>query len=293
MSDNTITWREVAAETEARLTVVASNPSTETRWLIERASGHEGSEYILGLDEKVTERGMHFHDLMVERRLAGEPLQYVLGRWSFRNLDLFVDRRVLIPRPETEMVAGLAIAELQSRRSSGIDRPIALDLGTGSGAIGLSIAVEVERAEVWITDASADALDVARSNLTGIGRAATRVRAIEGSWFDALPTELHRKFDVIVSNPPYVAIDDEVEPIVRDWEPLSALYAGEDGLDDLRVIVEGAHDWLKPGGLLVLEMAPDQIPSMLDLATSTHFVDVRQHADLAGRPRALTARAAE
>ena len=143
MSENTITWREVAAETEARLSVVADAPANETRWIIERAAGFEGPEYVLGLDEQVTERGMHFHDLMVERRLAGEPLQYVLGRWGFRSLDLFVDRRVLIPRPETEMVAGLAIDELLAMRSAGIDRPVAVDLGTGSGAIGLSIAVEV------------------------------------------------------------------------------------------------------------------------------------------------------
>ncbi|MTB23558.1 MAG: peptide chain release factor N(5)-glutamine methyltransferase, partial [Actinobacteria bacterium] len=108
MSDNPTTWREVAAETEARLSALTSSPANETRWIIERAAGFDGAEYVLGLDEKVTERGMHFHDLMVERRLAGEPLQYVLGRWGFRTLDLFVDRRVLIPRPETEVVAGLA-----------------------------------------------------------------------------------------------------------------------------------------------------------------------------------------
>ncbi len=290
MSENTTTWREVAAETEARLSALTSSPANETRWIIERAAGFDGAEYVLGLDEKVTERGMHFHDLMVERRLAGEPLQYVLGRWGFRTLDLFVDRRVLIPRPETEVVAGLAIAELQSMRTNGIDRPVVVDLGTGSGAIGLSVAVEVERTQVWITDASADALAVARSNLAGIGRAATRVSAVEGSWFEALPEELHGTIDLIVSNPPYVAISDEVEDVVRDWEPTSALFAGEDGLDDIRKIVTGAATWLRPSGTLVLEMAPDQISVVSEMALASGFDTADSHADLTGRLRAVVAR---
>ena len=290
MSDNTITWREVAAETEARLSVVADSPANETRWIIERAAGFDGVEYILGLDENVTERGMHFHDLMLERRLAGEPLQYVLGRWGFRTLDLFVDRRVLIPRPETEIVAGLAIDELKAMRSAGIDRPVAVDLGTGSGAIGLSIAVEVERAEVWITDASADALVVARSNLTGIGRAATRVQVAEGSWFEALPRELLGAIDVVVSNPPYVATDDDIEDIVREWEPLSALFAGDDGLDDIRMILEDAPAWLRPGGVLILEMDPGQLGTASELARSLGFLGIETYADLAGRDRALVVR---
>lgn len=290
MSENTTTWREVAAETEARLSALTSSPANETRWIIERAAGFDGAEYVLGLDEKVTERGMHFHDLMVERRLAGEPLQYVLGRWGFRTLDLFVDRRVLIPRPETEVVAGLAIAELQSMRTNGIDRPVVVDLGTGSGAIGLSVAVEVERTQVWITDASADALAVARSNLAGIGRAATRVSAVEGSWFEALPEELHGTIDLIVSNPPYVAISDEVEDVVRDWEPMSALFAGDDGLDDIRKIVTGAATWLRPSGTLVLEMAPDQISVVSEMALASGFDTADSHADLTGRLRAIVAR---
>jgi len=292
MSENTITWREVAAETEARLSVVADAPANETRWIIERAAGFEGPEYVLGLDEQVTERGMHFHDLMVERRLAGEPLQYVLGRWGFRSLDLFVDRRVLIPRPETEMVAGLAIDELLAMRSAGIDRPVAVDLGTGSGAIGLSIAVEVERAEVWMTDASADALVVARSNLTGIGRAATRVRVADGSWFDALPEELRGTVDLVVSNPPYVATSDEVEDIVREWEPSSALFAGDDGLDDIRTLIHEAPSWLRAGGVLVLEMDPRQLVVASELAMASGFVDIETRADLSGRDRALMARRA-
>lgn len=293
MSDDTITWREVAAETQARLSAVTGSPANEARWIIERAAGFDGAEYILGLDERVTERGMHFHDLMLERRLAGEPIQYVLGRWGFRTLDLFVDARVLIPRPETEVVAGIAIAELDRLREAAVADGrdlLAVDLGTGSGAIGLSIAAERERVDVVLADRSSDALAVAGANLVGIGRGATRVRLAEGSWFDALDPALLGSIDVIVSNPPYVAIGDEIEDIVRDWEPSSALFAGVDGLDDLRVIVEGASDWLRPGGALVLEMSSDQVGPVTELARRCGFVDITTHRDLAERDRAIVAR---
>jgi release factor glutamine methyltransferase len=292
MNDGTITWREVAAETEARLSEVSDSPATETRWIIERASGYEGVEFVRGLDENVTERGMHFHDLMVERRLSGEPLQYVLGRWAFRTLDLFVDPRVLIPRPETEMVAGIAINAAKAMRSNGSDRLTVVDLGTGSGAIGLSVAVEVERADVWITDNSIEALNVARSNLVGIGRAATRVRTVEGSWFEALPSEILGSIDIVVSNPPYVADSDDIDDIVREWEPASALFAGADGLDDIRVILNESVSWLRPGGVIVLEMDPRQIPIARELALALGYVDLEIHADLAGRDRALLAQRA-
>ncbi len=290
--DGTYTWGELFTECEHRLarSGVAASPAAEARWIIERASGFEGAEYVLGLDELVTERGMHFYDLMVERRLSGEPLQYVLGRWGFRTLDLLVDPRVLIPRPETEVVADLALAEVDRVMTVGDRRPLVVDLGTGSGAIGLSIAAERERVEVMLTDRSSDALAVARANLTGLGRAATRVSIVEGSWFDALDDGLRGAIDVIVSNPPYVATGDEVDAIVREWEPLEALYAGDEGLDDLRLIVSGAHQWLAPGGSLVLEMAPTQVPIVEELAVGAGFTEVEAHSDLSGRARAVVAR---
>lgn len=293
MNDSTITWREVVAETAARLATVTEVPAVEARWIVERASGNEGSEYVLALDEPATQRAMHFHDVMVERRLQGEPLQYVLGRWSFRMLDLLVDGRVLIPRPETEVVAGLALDELDRCRDAARTeaRPVrALDLGTGSGAIGLSLAFERERVEVWLTDRSADALAVARANLAGLGRAATRVTIVEGSWFDALDDSLAGTFDVIVSNPPYVATGDEIDAVVREWEPLDALYAGDDGLDDLRVLVSEAPAWLAPGGALVLEMDPQQTEVVAELARAAGFAEVEVHRDLFGRDRAVVAR---
>ncbi|HEY6533079.1 MAG TPA: peptide chain release factor N(5)-glutamine methyltransferase [Acidimicrobiales bacterium] len=297
LPEGAVSWRMLLAEAERRLdssgVVDGGSAPIEARRIVERASGLEGSEYVLGLDEAATERGVHFFDLMLERRLAGEPLQYVVGRWGFRTLDLFVDRRVLIPRPETEVVAGLALAELDRRRPVARDDGralLAVDLGTGSGAIGLSLAAECEAVEVWLTDRSVDAVAVARANLAGLGRAGTRVRLAEGDWFTALPPALAGAADVLVSNPPYVATGDDLPAVVRDWEPTSALLAGADGLDDLRVLVVEAPGWLRAGGALVVELDPRQAEPVAALALDSGFAAAEVHLDLAGRARAVVAR---
>jgi release factor glutamine methyltransferase len=225
-------------------------------------------------------------DAMVARYLAGEPLAYVLGRWSFRHVDLAVDRRVLIPRPETEVVAGVAIDLARA-----LPRPIVVaDLGTGSGAIGLSLADElpVDGITVWLTDASDDALDLARANLAGLGRRAANVRVAGGHWFDALPTGT--SLDLVVSNPPYVASAGDVAPSVVAWEPHEALFAGADGLDDIRAIVGAAPGWLRPGGWLVLEIGADQGDAVERLLRGRGYSDVAIQPDLAGRDRVAVAR---
>ena len=296
LPDGTVSWRVLVAEAERRLSAAAlpeeGSAAVDARRIVERASGFEGAEYVLGLDDAATERGVHFFDLMLERRLTGEPLQYVVGRWAFRDLDLLVDDRVLIPRPETEEVAGLALVELDRRRAAarveGRDL-LAVDLGTGSGAIGLALASERERLDVWLTDRSPDALAVARANLAGLGRAATRVRIAEGDWFAALPPALRGAVDVVVANPPYVADGDELPAVVRDWEPTSALLAGPDGLDDLRRIVAEAPRWLRPGGALVVELDPRQAEVVAGLATAAGFASAAVHRDLTGRDRAVVA----
>jgi release factor glutamine methyltransferase len=259
----------------------------EARWLVEVATALDGGELDAALDEPVTERMVAHLDAMVARYRAGEPLAYVLGRWSFRHVDLAVDRRVLIPRPETELVAGVAIelaAAVQPTRQ-------VADLGTGSGAVGLALATELPLAgtTVWLTDASADALDVARANLAGIGRAAINVRVAEGEWFTALP--VGAPFDVIVSNPPYVADDSaDLAPDVSEWEPAAALFAGPDGLDDIRVLIAGAPDHLTSEGWLVLEIGHDQGAAVRALFERHGYRDVEIRPDLAGRDRIALAR---
>jgi release factor glutamine methyltransferase len=253
----------------------------EARWIVEEAAGYPLVEVSTTV---VPQRGMVAVDRMLGRRRAGEPIQYVLGSWAFRTLDLMVDRRVLIPRPETEVVAGHALAELD--RSGG---RLVVDLGTGSGAIGLSVAAEREHAEVWLTDASPDALAVARANVAGLGRPAVRVTVAEGRWFDALPADARGTVDVVVSNPPYIAEHEELPASVADWEPAAALVAGPDGTEDLVHLVDTAPEWLAPGGALVLELAPWQAAPIAERASAT-FADVRVEQDLAGLDRVLVAR---
>lgn len=281
--DGTIAWSSLLAEASEQV-----GPS-DARRIVEEIAGASPGQIHAILGDLVTERGAARFDAMVARRLAGEPLQYVLGRWGFRTLDLMVDARVLIPRPETEEVAGIAI-DILTEMSHNVDRELLVaDLGTGSGAIALSIAAECWSTRVLATDSSPDALAVARANLTGIGRAATRVSMHEGSWFDALPSAVEGSLDVIVANPPYVTDDEVLPPVVADWEPSMALRAGPDGLDDLRHIVAEAPRWLAPAGVLVLEMAPDQTETVAQWAQQATMTPTI-HVDLAGRPRAVVAR---
>ncbi len=279
-----LTWRELLAETTERL-----GSELDARRIVEHAAGRSAAELALGLDEPATTRAVAHLDAMVERRAGGEPLQYVVGRWGFRQLELYVDRRVLIPRPETEVVAGVAVDELRALAPRG-RRRVAVDLGTGSGAIALALAWEVEGVEVWGVDRSADALAVARANLAGLGGPAARVRLVEGSWYEALPPELCGRVDVIVANPPYVAEGDELPREVADWEPAAALVAGPTGLECLAEIVAGAPGWLARPGALVCELAPHQAAAAADLARAAGFGHVEVRSDLTGRERVLLAR---
>ncbi|MEZ5271026.1 MAG: peptide chain release factor N(5)-glutamine methyltransferase [Ilumatobacteraceae bacterium] len=280
-----LTWRALWDDTAARV-----GSRAEARWLCEEASGAFGGEFAEVLDDPATDRMLAHLDAMLARYAEGEPLQYVLGHWAFRRLDLMVDRRVLIPRPETELVAEVALAKAAGLLEAA-GRGSALrcaDLGTGSGALGLSLAFELPRGrtEVWLSDVSADALDVARANTAGLGIAGGGVRFAHGSWWAALPQELRGTFDLVASNPPYIAEGDtQVEASVTEWEPHGALYAGADGLDAVRVLAAGAGEWLRPGGWLVLEIGAGQRAEVAALLQAAGLVDVEVRVDLAGRDR--------
>jgi release factor glutamine methyltransferase len=276
-----VTWRSTYQAAAARL-----ESQTDARRIVEEAAS---GEWPWLLDEPVSERAQRYCDEMVARRLAGEPLQYVLGRWGFRQLDLLVDRRVLIPRPETEQVVSVALTEL---RRLGPD-PVVVDLGTGSGAIALAIAAEGRPGAVWATDASADALAIARANLVGLGGArAAKVRLVLGSWWEALPTELGGRISLVISNPPYVttAEMETLPAVVAEWEPRSALDAGPPGLEAIETVVAGAAQWLARPGAVVVELAPHQAAAAEAVAHGAGFDETRVEKDLAGRDRALVAR---
>lgn len=257
--------------------------------MVEHATGWSPAEQVAALEDPLTERQARHLEAMVGRRTEGEPLQYVLGRWAFRGLDLLVDNRVLIPRPETEVVAGLAV-DLVPQVPGGA---VVVDLGTGSGAIALSLAAECRPGvQVWGTDVSAEALAVARANLAGLGRRAASVRLAEGDWYGALAEDLRGRVHVIVSNPPYVATSDPLPAEVSEWEPSGALIAGPTGLEAIERIVFEAPGWLAPEGCLVLEIGATQGDDVVELARDAAFATAEVHPDLASRPRVLVARSA-
>ena len=281
---------------EARLRLAASDgvesPDVDARRIVEAAAGATPAEFESALDEPATERTAAWFYAMLERRGAGEPLQYVVGSWSFRTLDLMVDRRVLIPRPETEVVAGWAVDEAARRSAApGCDHDVVVvDLGTGSGAIGLSVAAECPGTRVYATDVSPEALAVARANLAGLGRAAARVTLHEGDWFEALPGALKGTVDVVVSNPPYIGTGEELPPVVADWEPPVALWSGPTGREAVEQVVAGASVWLCPGGALIMEVASHRAREAATVVSGAGFADVRIERDLAGLNRVVMGR---
>jgi release factor glutamine methyltransferase len=217
----------------------------------------------------------------VRRRLKREPLQYIVGETQFRSLKLKVDRRALIPRPETEVLVGVVldfVGEAPAR---------IIEIGTGTGAIALSLVKEAPQVAVVATDVSDEAAELARENALASNLA---VEFRSGDlWSVVAPGE---RFDVAVSNPPYIAEfeRDELQPEVRDWEPAGALFAGSDGLAVIRGLVEGAPERLNPGGLLALEIGSTQAAAVVALIEATSsFENTRVVRDLSGRERIVTA----
>lgn len=223
-------------------------------------------------------------EALLSRRIAGEPVAYLTGHRGFWTLDLQVSPATLIPRPETERLVELALERLPA------DAPMRIaDLGTGTGAIALSLAGERPQARVVATDVSEDALAVARANAMSNGIANVEFR--HGSWWAPLRAE---RFHLIASNPPYIA-DGDAHLAQGDlrFEPPTALSSGVDGLDAIREIVRGAPAFLLPGGWLLLEHGWDQGAAIRALMTATGFVDVATETDLEQRDRVTLGRVTE
>lgn len=283
-----VEWRALLVEARGRLAQAGvATPDVDARRILEQATGYEAADLPLHLGEPASALGAASVERMVDRRCAGEPLQYVLGAWSFRSLDLYLDRRALIPRPETEVLAELGLRFLARVEAQG--RLRAVDLGTGSGAIALSLVAENERVEVIATDLDPGALEVARANLAGLGRPASRVRLAEGDWFSALPPTWREEVHLLISNPPYISASEPLPDEVANWEPEAALIAGPAGTEALVKIVDGAGGWLHPGGALMVELAPHQAEEISARASEAGFRSVEVHRDLAGRERVLVA----
>jgi len=270
----------------------------EARWITAHVTGAPAGELVTGAAAPVAPDAVARALDLAARRAAGEPLQYVLGSWAFRRLELHVDPRVLVPRPETEQVVEVALRELGRVPARPSGAAVVVDLGTGSGAIALSIAAEAPAAvEVWATDVSPDALAVAEMNHAACAAALrrdARVVFARGSWFDALPSDLLGGVDLVVSNPPYVSAAEweALDPVVREHEPRSALVPGPTGFEGPQAVIAGAPRWLRPGGVLVVEIGASQADAAVAAADAAGLAEAAVRPDLAGRPRALVARRA-
>jgi release factor glutamine methyltransferase len=264
---------------DALRAVGVEDPRLDAELLLSEATGWERARLAANPDAGVPASAARQFGEMVRRRLRREPVAYILGRKGFRSIELAVDRRVLVPRPETELLVELAL-ELQPRR--------VLDIGTGSGAIALAIASELPDCEVVATDTSAAALEVARANAERL-RLADRVEFVEAM----LPTD-PGELDLIVANLPYVAESEwkGLEPEVTQWEPREALLGGPDGLDAIRGLLAECGRHLLPiaqqpttAAVLALEVGAGQASTVSELLFEAGFAKVEARPDLAGIPR--------
>ena len=260
------------------------DPRLDAELLLAASLGLRRLDLYLQHDRPLTEDELASYREMIRRRGRREPLQYIVGSVTFREVELRVDRRALIPRPETEVLVGLALEWAGPRAARATEPMRALDIGTGAGAIALSLLAEGAFATSVATDVSAEALALAGENASLLGLA-DRVDLRQGPLYEPLGEE--ERFDAIVSNPPYIAAGSRagLAAEVIEWEPEAALFAGAAGLDVVDPIVRSAAAWLRAGGLLALEVAETQTEEVAGLARASGLGEVRIVADLTGRPR--------
>jgi release factor glutamine methyltransferase len=245
-------------------------PASEARLLLQDMLGATAADLAAHPDRPMSDAHAASYSSLIERRAAGEPVAYLIGRREFYGREFVVSSAVLIPRPETELLVETGAAKLR-----GLDHARVLDLGAGSGCVAITLALET-RAQVVAVDVSAAALAVARQNA---GRLGAHVDLLESDWFSSLAG----RFELIVANPPYIAEGDPhlVQGDLR-FEPAGALACGADGLSAIRRIVAGAPAHLNAEGWLFFEHGYDQAHAVRELLDSAGFTDIEQHRDLAG-----------
>lgn len=268
-----------------------SIPRQEALSLLACASGYTREQLIARSADPLSQPASDVFEALVRRRTEGEPIAYLVGRREFYGRDFVVGPHVLIPRPETELLVDLALEWISRHETAQHERPLrVLDLGTGSGAIAITLFLECPRLEVIATDVSSGALEIAAQNARQWGAV---VRMIESDWYTAfdLATNEPEAFDLIVSNPPYIAAADRhlYEGDLRR-EPRGALTDEGDGLGAIRRIVFGAARHLHPGGRLMLEHGYDQAAAVRHLLSGAGFTIMTSARDLAGIERVTTGR---
>ncbi|ACL25411.1 modification methylase, HemK family [Chloroflexus aggregans DSM 9485] len=266
----------------ARLQSISPTARLDAELLLAHILGWSRARVVAEREVVLTPAQQEAFGALVERRAAREPVAYLIGHWPFFGLDLVVDRRVLIPRPETELLVELALTE--ARRYADTQITIA-DIGVGSGAIAIALAIHVPHATVYGVDRSADALAVAARNVARYNLS-DRVVLLEGDLLTPVPGPV----DLIVSNPPYTILAEVDESVYR-YEPHLALDGGPDGLDCYRRLIAAAPAYLKPGGAILLEIGAWQAEAVAHLLNQAlPHAEVGVQRDLAGRDRVVWAR---
>lgn len=269
-----------AIESATALLAPSATAQRDAELLLLHVAGITRADLMTHPERELTERQINHYQAAITRRARHEPVQHILGIQEFYGRDFIVNRLVLIPRPETEHLVEAVLATCPQPKS-------VLDIGTGSGILAITLALELPSATVTATDISTAALAVAQKNAQQLD-AGERIRFVVSDLFTALDDE---QFDCIVSNPPYVARSEVLEPQVREYEPAMALYAGEDGLTIYRRLIPEAIAHLAPGGHLLLEIGHGQRDSLQRLLAQSGFEDIRFVNDLQGIPRVAMGRA--
>lgn len=266
-------------DAEQRLQTISDSARLDSEVLLAFVLKRERS-YLLAFPERIpSDTEQQQYQQLLDRRASGEPVAHIIGRREFWSLDLIVNADTLIPRPDTEVLVEFVLERFDQS-------PLKLaDLGTGTGGIALALASERPLWTITATDQSEKALAIARQNAQNLGL--KTVQFMAGHWFDALPDN---DYDVIVSNPPYICDNDPhlQQGDVR-FEPMSALASGADGLDDIRLLISQAPDYLKNGGWLVLEHGYDQPQAVTDLFKDHGYQHIEQRRDYGGNPRVTAA----
>ncbi len=277
---STLTWTEGYLSRKGD-----ENAKSSARWLLSAATGLSRMELFTNYDKPLSKDELSELRGMIQRRAAGEPVQYITGKSPFRTIEVNVGAGVLIPRPETEVLVGEALAYVPKDEDS-----LVLDLCCGSGCIACAVATERPKAQVLAADISPVAVEITQKNVNDLSLQ-DRVQVFEGDLLEAVPKEFHGFVDVIVTNPPYIptTVCETLPAEVGEFEPRLALDGGEDGLDIFRAILAGSQDILAPGGVLAAELHETCLEAAQELAEASGLTDVRIVEDLVGKPRVLVA----
>lgn len=284
------TIRGLLATATALLRSSSPTPRLDAELLLAHVLDWPRAHLLAEYDQVVDPGQVVAFEHLVQRRVRQEPVAYLVGQRGFYGLDLLVDRRVLVPRPETELLVDYALEAAQALRVGTTEAHARtalkiVDVGTGSGAIALALALRLPDACVYATDISAEGLEVARSNIARYN-AGERVKLLQGDLLDPVPEMV----DLIVSNPPYTILE-EIDADVREYQPHLALDGGPDGLAVYRRLLQAAPTWLKPGGSMLLEIGATQATTVSTLArTMFPHAEVKVYPDLAGHDRILAVR---